>query len=822
MKFSNICMGCMAEKGDLTQCPSCGWVEGSEPESPQHLKPGTLLQGKYLVGRALGQGGFGITYLGWDVNLKLKLAIKEYLPQDLASRTPGHTQVSVYTSQNYRDQFEYGLEKFLQEAQTLAQFEGHPNIVSVRDFFRENDTAYIVMSYVEGITLKEHLALSGNIMPVDKALSIIMPVLDALVAVHEVGILHRDISPDNIFINRKGQVILIDFGAARQSIGEKGHSLSVILKPGFAPEEQHRSKGVQGPWTDIYAVAVTLYRMITGQMPPESLDRLVDDTLIPPSGYGIALNVNQETAILKAVAVRAEDRFRTVRDFQRALMDEKFVAETQAGAHSSPSPTPPPPPGTGGSFSSTPPPPPSSLPGAKAAGRGQAPAAAVDQPAAKSKPKKGLQIALIIGATFGLLFVILIIAAIISDDSDQAGGTELIYSVPGDYSTIQEAIDGVAAGSVVMIEPGTYYENIDFKGKELTLMSTNPDDYAIVESTIIDGGGMGATVSIRNGEGQSATLIGLHIAGGSGGRESFDFDENGTLTNANKYLGGGILIMNGSAPTIMQCIIRDNYCTEVETGEGAGGGITIAGNSSATISANLIENNESDIGGGIVVAYGSSAVVRDNTISGNRSPSTGNEDNFSGGVFVIYHSTATVENNTITANTSPFNVGGVMAMFNSVVTVKGNTITLNSGQSASCGVFVAGESDATIENNRINNNESAEMCGGVIVSEVSTATIRNNNIDDNNAKISGGIIVIGSSTVTIDKNTIRSNLATSVGGGILIIDKATATVTNNILENNEAKETGGAITVDYTSTLNLDDPDSNQYSGNKPKDIHRE
>ncbi len=821
MKFSNICMGCMAEKGDLTQCPSCGWVEGSEPESPQHLQPGTFLQGKYLVGRALGQGGFGITYLGWDVNLKLRLAIKEYLPQDLASRTPGHTHVSVYTSQNYRDQFEYGLEKFLQEAQTLAQFEGHPNIVSVRDFFRENDTAYIVMSYVEGITLKEHLTLSGNIIPVDKAFSIIMPVLDALVAVHEVGILHRDISPDNIFINRKGQVILIDFGAARQSIGEKGHSMSVILKPGFAPEEQHRSKGVQGPWTDIYAVAVTLYRMITGHMPPESLDRLVDDTLIPPSGYGIALSADQEAVILKAVAVRAEDRFRTVRDFQRALMGEKSAGENQSGAHSSTSPAPPPPPGTGGPSSPTPPPA-SSLSGAEEAGRGQAPVAAVGQPAAKSKPQKALQVALIIAASFGLLFVILVIAALISDDSDQAGDTELIYSVPKDYSTIQEAIDGAAAGSVIIIEPGTYYENIDFKGKELTLKSTNPDDYAIVESTIIDGGGKGSTVSIRNGEGQGATLLGLHITGGSGGRESFDFDENGTLTNANEYLGGGILIMNGSAPTITQCIIRENHSTEAETGEGAGGGITIVANSSATISANLIDSNESDVGGGIVVAYNSSAVVRDNTISNNRSPSTGNADNFSGGVFVIYNSTATVENNTITANTSPYNVGGVMVMFNSVVTVKGNTITLNSGQSASCGVFVAGESDATIENNRINNNESAEMCGGVIVSEASTATVRNNNIDDNKAEISGGVIVIDNSNVTIDKNTIRSNLATSVGGGILVFDKATATVTNNILENNQAKETGGAITVDYTSTLNLDDPDSNQYSGNKPKDIHRE
>ncbi len=320
MISDRLCMGCMKDRGEQEKCPHCGWVEGTMPESPQHLPPGTVLNEKYLIGRVLGQGGFGITYLAWDINLNIKLAVKEYMPQDLASRAAGHSMVSAYTGA-LNDQFEYGLEKFLQEARTLAQFEGHPNIVSVRDFFRANGTAYLVMHYIEGVTLKGYVAQEGGLLPVNTALRIIFPVLDALKEVHTVDILHRDISPDNIFINMKGQVILIDFGAARQAIGEKGRSLSIIMKPGFTPEEQYRSKGIQGPWTDIYAVAATLYRVITGLMPPESLDRLEEDHLVPPSTLGIEITEGVEQALLKALAVRAPDRFQSVKAFQEALLE---------------------------------------------------------------------------------------------------------------------------------------------------------------------------------------------------------------------------------------------------------------------------------------------------------------------------------------------------------------------------------------------------------------------------------------------------------------------------------------------------------------------
>ncbi len=347
MELENLCMGCMEDKISAEEeCFHCGYVEGASPESPLFLTPRTVLEGKYLIGRVLGQGGFGITYLAWDQNLNIKVAIKEYFPQDLASRAAGHSQVSAYTGTK-SGQYEYGMDKFLQEARTLAQFEGHPNIVSVRDFFKSNGTAYFVMNFIEGLTVKDYLESMGGKLPVDQAEGIIMPVLDALKEVHAVNVLHRDISPDNIFITKKGQVILVDFGAARQAISEKGHSLSIILKPGYAPEEQYRSKGNQGPWTDIYAVAATMYHLVTGWRPPEALERLVDDKLVVPSQLGVDLTQHQEAALMKAMTVRATDRFQTVQEFQDALLGKEPAGAAEAPT---PEPAPPPPP--------TPPPPP--------------------------------------------------------------------------------------------------------------------------------------------------------------------------------------------------------------------------------------------------------------------------------------------------------------------------------------------------------------------------------------------------------------------------------------------------------------------------------
>jgi serine/threonine protein kinase len=316
---SEICFGCMEIKGSQKTCANCGYQEDSGPESSHHLSPGTILANKYLVGKVLGQGGFGITYVAYDLILELKLAVKEFFPMGLVARARGSSEVDTYAGEQ-KEQYAFGLDRFLYEAKTLARFSEHPNIVTVRDFFPANGTAYMVMNYIEGKTLEEYLKSAGGKIPFPKMIEIMMPVMDALREVHQAGIMHRDISPDNIFIRNDGRVSLIDFGSARQELLNKSRSISVILKVGYSPEEQYRSKGEQGPWTDIYSVAATIYRGITGEVPPESMDRLAEDTLIAPSQLGIEIGIEQEQALLKAFAVRAKERYQTVLDLQTAFL----------------------------------------------------------------------------------------------------------------------------------------------------------------------------------------------------------------------------------------------------------------------------------------------------------------------------------------------------------------------------------------------------------------------------------------------------------------------------------------------------------------------
>ena len=334
MEYHNLCRGCMEEKDTGKTCPRCGYDYASDPTSSHHLAPGTILQDKYLIGRVLGQGGFGITYIAWDMTLDLKLAIKEFFPLGIVARSAGKPSMEVPTGER-GEQYRYGLERYLEEAKTLARFSEHPNIVTVRDFFKANSTAYMVMNYIEGLTLEEYINEAGGKITFSKTLDTIMPVLDALREVHSLGIMHRDVSPDNIFIRKDGRVILINFGAARQEIREKSKSLSVILKAGYAPEEQYRSRGKQGPWTDIYAVAATMHRCITGEIPPEAMDRMSEDELVPLSQLGVEIEPQREAALLKALALRAADRFQAVEEFQSELVSSPGTSRVREVYHAS-------------------------------------------------------------------------------------------------------------------------------------------------------------------------------------------------------------------------------------------------------------------------------------------------------------------------------------------------------------------------------------------------------------------------------------------------------------------------------------------------------
>ena len=318
------CFGCMREITEKNPCPYCGYYENNPPESTLHMEPGILLSDRYVIGRVLGQGGFGITYIGWDSTLNLTVAIKEYLPLSMATRNTGSVTVSCASKENKED-YDYGLNKFLDEARILALFGDMPNIVGARDFFRANGTAYMVMEYIDGINLKQYIDKHNGKIPWDQAASVIMFVGDALKEVHSKGLLHRDVSPDNIFITSKNQVKLLDFGAARAALGMQNKSISIMLKHGYAPFEQYSSRGNQGPWTDVYSLSATTYRCITGELPPEALERLEDDKLVPPSQKGIKLPMNVESAIMKGLAIRPQDRYQTVAEFQAALSGTEYI-----------------------------------------------------------------------------------------------------------------------------------------------------------------------------------------------------------------------------------------------------------------------------------------------------------------------------------------------------------------------------------------------------------------------------------------------------------------------------------------------------------------
>ncbi len=897
MNTTNLCLGCMEERGLELTCLHCGYKADVKPESLLHLPPGFVLQDKYLLGRVLGQGGFGITYLAWDLTLNIKLAIKEYLPQQLVTRTAGSYTVTVYKPALTED-FNYGLTRFLEEARTLARFIEHPNVVSVRDYFEDNGTAYLVMSYYEGLTLQSYLANKGGTIPVEQALSIFMPVLDALREVHASGILHRDISPDNLLIDVRGRVIVIDFGAARQAVREKSMAMSVILKAGYAPEEQHRSKGDQGPWTDVYAVSATFYKAITGEKPPEAIDRLAEDTLIWPSKLGVQIDESVERIIIKGLAIRAKDRYQSITDFQQAFIDTQ--AESAAAArdkykscphcgelihhravkckycyslvgiegtalqakeaedHISPVINAEPVKRKGTA-------------NVENLSKGNLPVSINTQPkkqtitnVAKEK-SAGLKadkenfdpfdkqaifekrtgfdtqnsmtgtswqdlqkesvagliafmICIILAAYFlfaslgesvqinnqlaiaiSLIAVNLSIAGLIqAKDKKTIPLTSLIFSmvlltvafanlsgafetsgssglftpesrsssqieVPGDYPTIQEAINNATNGSVITVAEGTYRENINFNGKEISLRSTDPSDAGLVAKTIIDGGNNGPVVTFSSGEGRKAVLSGFTITGGSGVRRQYTITSyDGSRLNFDRRYAGGILISGGSSPTVTYNQITRNQVKNVSSKVLAvGGGIAVLDNASPLVENNMITDNYSEAyGGGIAIWYRSNPVIKNNIINSNRAG----------------------------------DIGG--------------------------GIMIAMMCKPEIANNIIKENRSSNWSGGIYVAHMSEAQITGNEITYNSAVAGAGLFIRRAESVMVRNNVIKDNKASGNGGAIYIDNRAEATVSGNQISGNTAKS-GGGIWVDSDSRLRLSSPDDNSYQNNKPGNIYR-
>ena len=293
------------------------------------LKPGVILKERYKIEEVIGAGGFGITYRAWDPLLQAYVAIKEYYPSGIATRSVDSSKVCVPVG-NEQKEYHRGLVRFLKEAQDVARFQAEPNIVSIYDYLEENDTAYMVMEYLHGCTLKRYVLDHRGRLDTDHIIHICLSVLDALAVVHASDMIHRDISPENIFICEDLTVKLIDFGAAKQVYLDGEQTMSVVLKPGYAPPEQYVKKDKQGPWTDIYALGATLYFATTGEKPEESFGRALEDTIKPVCIVNPEIPMYLSKVIMQAMSVKIEDRYTTVEAMREALLDGANQGEVRS------------------------------------------------------------------------------------------------------------------------------------------------------------------------------------------------------------------------------------------------------------------------------------------------------------------------------------------------------------------------------------------------------------------------------------------------------------------------------------------------------------
>lgn len=313
-----LCENCFSEVcGE--PCSNCGYDPKTGGHDPLTLKPGSILRGRYIAGKCIGKGGFGITYLAYDAKAGKKVAIKEYYPLGLARRTGGDPTVQVPNNKK-AEMFKLGAKKFYEEARLVSRFNGNPNIAAVYEFFYENDTVYFSMEYLSGMTLNDYVTGRGKVTSA-QALYIADNITNALVAAHSASVLHRDVSPDNIMLCDSGVIKLIDFGSARQVIAEQSQDLPVILKPGFAPLEQYQKKENQGTWTDIYSLGATLFYSLTGVIPEDPMSRLDEETTFDKNRYDILPGLWD--IIVKTTMPEIPDRYADAFEISRALNSVK-------------------------------------------------------------------------------------------------------------------------------------------------------------------------------------------------------------------------------------------------------------------------------------------------------------------------------------------------------------------------------------------------------------------------------------------------------------------------------------------------------------------
>lgn len=325
------CYSCFHEhEARFEVCPYCGAVRSAEPIEAIHLRPGVLLGNRYLIGQAVSAGGFGIIYRAWDTKLDTIVAVKEFFANRMMTRAAGEKQIIV--NRKSIEEFEFRKKRFLAEARNMAKFSDHKNIPTVYEYFEENGTAYIVMELLQGEDLREYLISHGGKIEIGLAVLIANEIGNALSALHEKGIIHRDVAPDNIYLNSRDglQIMLLDLGAARLE-DTTDDVIDIVLKPGYSPVEQYDNTGSIGTWTDVYSLGATMYAMITGIKPEEStnrkeaINRKEEDPVIPPHEIDPTIPENLSNAIMRAMAIQRNLRYKTVNEFLKAINGEKKV-----------------------------------------------------------------------------------------------------------------------------------------------------------------------------------------------------------------------------------------------------------------------------------------------------------------------------------------------------------------------------------------------------------------------------------------------------------------------------------------------------------------
>lgn len=315
-------------------CPKCGFDMRQYQKPENSLPLYEIVNGKYLIGRVLGVGGFGITYIAWDFYQGKRVCVKEYFPRDVAVRNfIGDTysewisisinysaETQTRTPEKIQAAYRNGLESYIKEAENLSKYYLMPGIVSIRDFFYGNKTAYIVMEYIDGTDMKRYAKSRGGRLLPEEVFALLKDVLRSLDAIHRDNIIHRDISPDNIMLTNTMQAVLIDFGAAKDY--EHTKNAPILLKHGYAPVEQYKRDGNQGPWTDVYSMCASIYYLLTGVRILPSIERQKCDTVQRLQAMGVPISEEQDLAIFKGLSIEPQQRYQSVAELYQDLYGE--------------------------------------------------------------------------------------------------------------------------------------------------------------------------------------------------------------------------------------------------------------------------------------------------------------------------------------------------------------------------------------------------------------------------------------------------------------------------------------------------------------------